>query len=205
MLKQLLSQHPKLIIVRKHFIQRWQLLLLFMPFLFLSCWDFNRKPIEPSIQEEAYVPIYGFDTALRSVKNLVPQPTVKAGKVYVFGKYLFQVEENAGIHVIDYSNKANPVKLTFIKSMGCSEVAVKNGLLITNNMNDLVSVNISNLQTVKEVSRVKNAFKNYYYDWYNISRPPERGKYYVCPEYQRGDILSWKLEKKVPNAYCFNN
>lgn len=157
------------------------------------------------IQEEAYVPVYGFDSSLRTVKNMTVQPTVKAGKVYVFGKYLFQVEENTGIHVIDYGDKTKPVKLTFIKSMGCAEVAVKNGILIANNMNDLVSVNISNLQTVKEVSRIKNAFKNYYYDWYNNSKPPVRGKYYVCPTYTAGDIIEWKLEKKVPNAYCYNN
>jgi hypothetical protein len=180
-------------------------LLLLTPLFLISCWDFTRRPVEPVIQEEAYVPVYGFDTALRSVKNLVSQPTVKAGKVYVFGKYLFQVEENAGIHIIDYSDKAKPVKLTFIKSMGCAEVAVKNGLLITNNMNDLVSVNITNLQDVKEVSRIKNAFKNYYYDWYTNNRPPEKGKYYVCPAYNKGDVISWKLEKKVSNAYCYNN
>jgi hypothetical protein len=190
--------------VRKQSINRRHLLLLFTPLLFISCWDFNRRPIEPEIREEAYVPVYGFDSSLRAVKNIPVQPTVKAGKIYVFGRYLFQVEENMGIHVIDYSNKTKPVKLTFIKSLGCSELAVKNGLLITNNMNDLVSVNISDLQVIKEVSRNKFAFKNYYFDWYKGNKPPERQKYYVCPDYYKGDIISWKLEKKVANAYCYN-
>jgi hypothetical protein len=197
----------KLTILRKHFILNQRMLLVFAPLFFASCWDFNRRPIEPPpIREEAYVPVYGYDSSLRVIKNETPQPTLKAGKIYVFGSYLFQVEENAGIHIIDYRDKTKPVKVSFIKSAGCSELAVKNGLLITNNMDDLVTVNISNFQSVKEVSRIKKAFKNYYFDWYDgFKKPPERGKYFVCPGFDRGDVVDWKLEKQVAGANCLNN
>ncbi len=182
-------------------------MLVFAALFFTSCWDFNRRPIEPApIRDEAYIPVYGYDSSLRTIKNELSQPTLKAGKIYVFGRYLFQVEENAGIHVIDYRDKSKPTKVTFIKSVGCSELAVKNGLLITNNMNDLVSIDISNFQSVKEVSRIKKAFKNYYFNWYEgFKKPPEKGKYFVCPHFDKGDIVDWKLEKKVSDANCFNN
>jgi hypothetical protein len=202
-----LSPSVKSIAVRKYSILKGRALLAIIPLFYASCWDFNRRPIEPApIREEAYVPVYGYDSSLRVVKNETPQPTLKAGKIYVFGSYLFQVEENAGIHIIDYRDKTKPVKVSFIKSVGCSELAVKNGLLITNNMNDLVTVNISDFQSVKEVSRIKKAFKNYYFNWYDgFKKPPERGKYFVCPHFDKGDVIDWKLEKKVADANCYNN
>ena len=85
-------------------------------------------------------------------------------------------------------------------------MAVKNGYLIVNNASDLVTVDISDLNKVKEVARVKNAFKYYdSYNWIN-AKPTEKGKYYVCPYSLNGqDIIGWKLEKDVANANCFSN
>jgi hypothetical protein len=158
------------------------------------------------IRAEAYVPIYGTDTALRRIGSMAPQPTASSGKIYVFGSYLFQVEKFKGVHVIDYSDKTKPVKLSFIKSGGALELAVKNGYLITNNADDLVTIDIRDPLNAKEVARVPKAFKNYEFDWYTQMKPPKRGSYYVCPDYyMHGDVIGWKLEKNVSNAYCYSN
>ena len=35
--------------------------------------------------------------------------------------------------------------------------------------------------------------------------PPERGKYYQCPDLTKGDLIGWKLEKNVKDANCIIN
>jgi hypothetical protein len=175
---------------------------------FTGCWSFYKNEYEgPMVRDEAYVPIYGVDTAGKTIKSLAPQPIVESGKIYVFGNNLFQVEKMKGVHIINYSDKAHPVKVGFIRSGGATEIAVKNGYLVVNNHADLVTVDISDFNNVKEVARVKNAFKTYHTDlwqyWQN-QKPPEKGKYYVCPAVPAGEeLIGWKLEKNVENASCY--
>lgn len=155
------------------------------------------------VRDEAYVPVYGVDTVVRYIKGIAPRATVNAGKIYVFGNYLFQVEKFKGVHVIDYSDKQKPVKLGFITSGGCTEVAVKNGYLITNNINDLVTIDISQIGAVKEVARIQNAFPHASYEMTRERMmPPETGKFYQCPDLSKGDVMGWKLEKNVKGANC---
>ena len=132
------------------------------------------------------------------------QPMVKSGKIYVWGNLLFQVDEFTGVHVINYSDKQNPVKLGFISIKGCSEIAVKGNYLIANNMNDLVTIDFSQPSQVKEVGRLKGAFPTYEYN-YQYAEPDEKNVYYKCPDLNKGDVLEWKLEKDVKGAYCRTN
>jgi len=166
-----------------------------------SCIDLGRRrPGFREIQPEAYVPVYSQDPEANTIKALPPQPIVESGKIYVWGNYLFQVERLAGVHIIDYSDKSNPKKLGFIKSRGCTELAVKGNYLIINNMTDLVSIDLANPVQGKEASRIKDAFPHFMVN----SVPPYPGYYYVCPEPGKGIITSWKLEKNVKGANCFH-
>jgi hypothetical protein len=169
----------------------------------VSCYDKRngRLPNVNAISAEAYVPVYGVDSIQRVIKSMAPRETQQAGKIYVFGNYLFQVERLQGVHVIDYSNRKSPKKIGFIQSAGCSEIAVKNGYLIANNLQDLVTIDIRQLDSVKESARISNAFPHFYNEQ---SLPPQRGKAYVCPEWSKGTVIGWTLEKNVRGANCFN-
>lgn len=178
-------------------------------FLLAGCWGYKKEVNPPGpdgayseIKAEAYVPVYGKDTLLRGIYAMQAQPILKAGKIYVYGHLLFQVESEKGIHVIDYSDPKNPVKMGFIRCKGSSELAIKNGYLITNNLNDLVTIDIHQPDNVKEVARIANAFPHYYAYQYLNNRPADREKYYVCPDISKGDVIDWKLEKNVRDAYC---
>lgn len=162
------------------------------------------RPVKPQIRAEAYVPVYGFDSSLRKITASGPQPTVNAGKLYVVGKTLFQVELDKGIHVIDYTDEQNPKKLGFINIGGCSEVAVKNNVIFTNCMNDVVSIDINDLSAPKELNRAVNAFSSdYYYNQMAVrQKPPYPNVYYKCPDGFQGDVIGWKLEKNVEWANC---
>lgn len=175
--------------------------------LFTACFDLGRKPYKEEIFPEAYIPVYGIDSARRIISSDIPQPTTNAGKIYVHGNLLYQVEVFKGIHIIDYSNKDQPVKLAFLHIPGCSEVTVKNNILLTNNMNDLVSLDIGHLPVVAELSRVSNAFAagNFYNADAINAKPPFSGVHYVCPDAYSGDIIGWTLGKDVTGAYCVTN
>ena len=151
------------------------------------------------------MPVYGIDSSIRSITALPPQPTLNAGKIYVVDKRLYQVENNKGIHIIDYTDVDSPRKIAFLNVYGCGEIAVKDGIVLTNNMDDLVSIDIKDLQNVKEVARVKKAFKTYDNFTARMAHPPQAAVYYVCPNQFSGDVIGWTLEKNVQGAYCKTN
>jgi hypothetical protein len=178
-----------------------------MSFLLISCFNFQTKEVAidaNTVRPEAFVPIYGGDSSTsRVVLSLPSRAILDAGKIYVQGDLLFQVEKLEGVHIINYADPTKPVKLGFIKSRGCSEVAYKNGYLIINNLDDLVFVDVRNAASVKETARIPHAFTQFYVDQYPNNHPSITGKYYVCPDYNKGDVVDWKLQKNVKGAICF--
>ncbi len=169
-----------------------------------SCWGRVCDNCNPEqTVAEAYLPVYGYDSVKYMVNPMPAQPIKAAGKIYVWGKLLFQVEQYVGIHVIDYTDKQNPVKLGFIGLKGCTEVAVKGNYLRANNMKDLVTIDISQPAQVKEVSRIKGAFTQMFTN-YEYEQPDVRGVYYECPNPSKGDVIGWKIEKNVKGYWCHN-
>jgi hypothetical protein len=191
--------------VRPPYIRRFlPVLLLAFGTTLSSCWgrvcdDCNAE----YTVAEAYVPVYGYDSAKYMVKPMPAQPIKVAGKIYVWGKLLFQVEQHQGIHVIDYTDKQNPVKLGFIGLKGCTEIAVKGNYLIANNMIDLVTIDISQPAQAKEVSRMKGAFSHLLTNR-EYEQPGVAGVYYECPDRSKGDVIGWKVEKNVKGYWCHN-
>ena len=182
--------------------------LLILAISFTSCWSTFTKEIEPQVeylpvQPEAWVPVYGTDSVIRGIKKVAPKPTFQPGKIYVYGNLLFQVEQMKGVHVIDFTDREHPEKLGFITCQGSSELAVKDGYLVTNNLNDLVTIDFRD-STVKEVARIRGAFPHYNVAQYQAWSPPEKNAYYVCPDIYKGDVIGWKLEKNVSGAFCYN-
>jgi LVIVD repeat len=159
---------------------------------FISC---NGKPAELG-QVDAYVPVYSSKTEAEKITQLTPQPIVNGGKIATLGNYVFQVEDNKGIHVIDYSNPSSPVKKAFVQIALCHELTLKGNYLYTNNMADLVVLDISNLTAIKLTSRISNAFPDL-----EIQYPPATGVYFECPDANRGLVTAWEL-KKVTNPKC---
>lgn len=149
---------------------------------------------EDKKQEMGYAPIYGNTTDLYSITLIAPQSIENGGKIYVYGDSLYQVESGKGIHITDISNPAAPEKKSFLKVNGAQEVAIKDGLIYTNNFNDLVVVQLSgsNVNVLKKIP----AFQNM-----NIKTvPPERG-WFECPDKTKGTIIGWQ-KKMLTNPKC---
>ena len=159
---------------------------------FASCKKDSNKPG----LVDALVPIYGDQANLKSIVQKPAQPITFGGKIATLGNYLFQVEEGAGIHVIDIANPAQPQKVSFIKIPFCNEVTLRGNLLYTNNVKDLVVLNISNISNITVSARIENAFPIP-----DVQYPPQTNVYFECADNSKGPILGWEM-KKINNPKC---
>src|SRR5688572_32820593 len=84
---------------------------------------------EPSGQMDAYVPVYALVENVTQITVEPPKPITQAGKIYVYGNYIFQNDINTGIHIIDATDKKAPKKISFLKIPLNTELAVKGNYL----------------------------------------------------------------------------
>jgi len=162
------------------------LVLLF--FLALtSC--YYGEPSEENKNPIGLRPIYGNKDSVNTILSLEPIPTGKAGKIYVYGNYLFQNEVGQGIHVIDNTNPEIPFKIAFYRIPLCTEISIKNGHLYTNNGPDLAVLDISKIKAPKVVRRLPDVFPatgQSYPD--NVNG----GTYFECPNPSKGIVVGWE-------------
>lgn len=174
------------------------LLILILPFI--SCNPDRFSGIPP--ETEGYVPVYSSNSSTaKQITSETARSTVNGGKIYTAGNLLFQVEQDSGIHIINYADAHNPQKLGFIKSFLCKEVSVKNGFIYTNNLSDLVVIDISNPANVHEVSRVPNVFPDLALQFpskENFSNTI----YFECPDPSKGLIVGWE-KRIIKNPKCW--
>lgn len=173
--------------------------LLLCVLVLSSCkdWFLSPKPKRPGIVD-TYIPIYAKegDPELAIATGPV-RATKVAGKIFSIGDKLFQVEDGAGIHIIDYSDRTKPRKLAFLNVPGCREVALKGGTLFTNSYEDMLLLDLGHYPDVTVRSRIPNVFPQMGYSF-----PPLRGAYYECPDYSKGKVVGWEI-KKVKNPNCY--
>ena len=172
---------------------------LSIPILFFSCTPYDTIPDST----EGYIPVYSQDVStLKTITAGPARTTVNGGKVYTVGNLLFQVEQDSGIHVINYSNPSSPQKLGFIRSFLCKELAVKNGFIYTNNLSDLVVIDINNPSNIKEAGRTADVFPDL-----GLQYPPKSANqfgriYFECPDPKKGVVVAWK-KQTINNPKCW--
>ena len=173
--------------------------LFFIAVIYSAC---DPAPDVPFPQEvEGYVPVYSKDESIKKITAETPRATVKSGKMYTTGNLLFQVEPDSGIHIIDYADPQHPKKISFIHSMLCKEVAVKNGFIYTNNFSDLVVIDISDLNHIHEVSRVEGVFPDLALQ-YPTKDSTFSTIYFECPDPSKGIITGW-IRQTIKNPKCW--
>ena len=151
---------------------------------------------QSEFQVRGYVPIYASVQSVSTISNETLKPTVHAGKIYAYGNYLFQVEQNEGIHIIDNTNPREPHKISFIRIPACSELAIRANFLYTNNLDDLVVFDLNNINSPQPVNRVKGAFPQLRENY-----PPFSGVYFECPDPSKGIVVGWE-EQMLQSPRC---
>lgn len=105
-----------------------------------------------------------FTVAIDQVRNSVqteePRTLTNPGKIYTKDGFLLINEIKEGIHVIDNRNPSAPKMVAFLRIPGNGDMAIRNNILYADSYMDLVAFDISNLQNIREINRVKDVFPN---------------------------------------------
>lgn len=171
-----------------------KLIPVFFAMILVSC---TTDPINslPG-QTEGYSPVYGTMVDIKQISYETARNTEQAGKIYAFGSYIFQNDINKGIHIINNANRSHPEKIGFIKLPYSSEIAVKGTYLYSNNLDDLVVFDISNITKPLLIKRIPNVFPPV-----NQKYPPIPNAVFECPDPDKGIVVSWE-RKILMNAKC---
>ncbi|MFW5754209.1 MAG: hypothetical protein ACOCV9_05345 [Marinilabiliaceae bacterium] len=106
-----------------------------------------------------YLPVLlSRDDLQKSIEIQSAKDFNQPAKVYLYDQTVFIVEKFEGIHVIDNSNPEDPKKTGFIRIPGCTDVAVKDEVLFSDNAVDLVSIDIASFPEIKELDRFRDVF-----------------------------------------------
>jgi len=110
---------------------------------------------DPACKKYNYM---SFDELRNSVQIEEPKEIKKVGKIYTYNDILLVNEPNIGIHIIDNSDKHNPIPKAFISINGNIDIAVKDGFLYADSFMDLVVFDIRDIDNIKEITRKNNVF-----------------------------------------------
>ena len=115
------------------------LLTLFSAFLLQSCLK-DKMLYTYTIAR----PVYAEKSVVyANIRSNAPQQVEHPGKIYLYGNYIFLSEVDKGVHIIDNSNPANPVRKAFINIPGNLDIAVKGNTLYADLYTDMVVVDIT--------------------------------------------------------------
>lgn len=170
------------------------LLLLLAVFAFSSCYTDYNDPAKVSTQ--AWVPQYAAITDVNQIGIQAAKATQQPGKIYAFGNYLYQNDAQQGFHIINNTDRKHPVKLAFLKVPYSTEIAIRGNFLYTNNLNDLVVIDISNIQSPRVVKRIEKVFPSV-----DQKFPPYSRVHFQCPDPAKGVVVKWEL-KTITGATC---
>lgn len=91
-----------------------------------------------------YRPVYKTRSEVRTAaQSTTPIPVSSPGKIYMLNNFVFLNEVDKGIHIIDISDPAKPVNISFLRIPGCMDMAVRGNFLYADCYTDLVTIDIS--------------------------------------------------------------
>lgn len=159
------------------------ILLLFVALSLGSCKDKIYK------KYLAYTPIYqDYGSFRNSVKFEGARAISDPGGIYKKDNYLFIVEKNKGIHLINNANPEAPQATGFLKIDGCTGMAIKGQYLFVNHRIDLAVIDISSIQNPVVVERQEDIFPT--------TLPEHDGKYPTAQiDKAKGVVVGWEVKE----------
>jgi len=134
------------------------LILILGLFTLISCNNDNDEYIMVKVATPEYMTV---DALRSSVEITSPIPIIESGKIYVYNDLVLVSDIDKGIHVIDNSNPENPHKIACIKIKANKDMEIKGDYLYADSLMDLVVFDISDIYSIKEVTRLENVLQQY--------------------------------------------
>ncbi len=175
-----------------------KLTLLLLVVAISGCWPDSFNPTFPEGEVEGYSPIYASEVNL-SVSWSGPREVNNPGQIYLIDSLILLVEENLGIHVIDNGDPTNPQKIGFFNIQGATQLAVKDGVLYTNQYSDVIAVDLNDFQNPRIISRDSDVLSGAII---GQSVPPVRDTYFDCVDAELGRVIGWEL-RTINSPKCY--
>ncbi|OIQ37480.1 MAG: hypothetical protein BM555_00725 [Crocinitomix sp. MedPE-SWsnd] len=150
---------------------------------FTSCKKYDNKEVYANVP--VYMDYDAFRTSFYYEAEAVP--VEHPGNIYIHNQYIFVVDEDKGIHILDNHDKTNPYFLGFMNIPGATQVSVDGTTLYANSFIDLVTIDISNINDPKMINRDEDVF--------TYSTPISNDEYPIADIYKdRGVVVDWNIE-----------
>jgi hypothetical protein len=137
-------------------------IVLILGLLFLqSC---SNDTCELTTTYDVYTPEYLLPDSLSQEITIESPRALKApGKIYFYKNYIFINEPYDGFHMINNTNPSAPINERFIGLVGNVDLAIMNDYLYADAYVDLVTIDLRDIQNIKQVSRKKGIFDSQYH------------------------------------------
>lgn len=123
----------------------------------VSCQD----RVEITREYTVFEPVYLSLAEIREGVDVVaPRPIQERGRIYLYQHWILINEPGNGIHIIDNSVPQSPAARQFITLPGNFNFSVRNDLLYADSYIDLVILDISNIDDIREVNRMEAIFQD---------------------------------------------
>ena len=132
-------------------------------------------------------PVYFEGDEWKSFSVSGPEPVEQLGKIYYKDPYIYVIERNKGIHIIDNSNPANPTAIRFLNLKSCRDVAIKGNILYADNHTDLLSIDISSFDDIRLVNRLPDLYPA------PLDYPENFSGFFECVDPARGEVGGWEM------------
>lgn len=141
-------------------------------------------------------PVYEQLSSLGKFSIETPRPILNGSKSVFYKNYLFLIDEQQGVHVIDFNSPSNPVSLKFIKILGNLDISISNDLLYADSGPHLLVLDISNMSNITLKYKLENQFKP------TVISPPAYRGYFECYDASKGWIVGWETGY-VESVKCY--
>ena len=139
-------------------------------------------------------PVYLPQSELRDIRNEPSRPIQLSGTIFLKDTLFFVLEQRKGIHVFSIKDSLNTINLGFLKIPAITDFVIVGHLLYADSWKDLVVIDISNLQQIRETSRITNVINPTLY-------PLLYDGYFECVDESKGAVTDW-IDAPLENAKC---
>ena len=161
-----------------------------------GCEVLSTSDLEPPGIVEGVRPIYVNAEDWDVITSMEPQPIENLGKIYYKFPYIFVNERNKGIHILDNTTPENPLPIRFIEVLGSEDVAIKGNYLYVDNITDLVTIDITDIENITVTNRVKNLYTEAQKEY-----PDGYSGFFECVDNSKGIVAGWETTT-LDNPAC---
>ena len=172
--------------------------LLFLSLLLLGGCAIEEEP--QAIMIEGLKPIYIAESD--NVVEVQPARSFQElGKIVYADPYLLVNERFKGIHVVDNTNPADPIKMAFLSIPGNTDFTLKGQYLYANHGNALKTFRINFVVenttlteafSLEETKAINNFFSSQEENTISALYPPDHNGFFECVDSSKGIVIGWE-------------